>query len=62
MGQGMMGGYDVFYGYGWIYMALGTLLVVGIVLLVAWLARQAGLGDGNKESFSKQRHDMEGTL
>lgn len=42
MGQGMMNGYDMMYDYGWIYMILGMLLIVGIVLLIVWLIRQSG--------------------
>lgn len=45
MGQGAMGGYDMMYGYGWIYMILGMLLIAGIVLLIVWLARQSGAGN-----------------
>lgn len=37
------------YGYGWIYMILGTLLIVGIVLLIVWLVRQSGAGSSNRE-------------
>jgi len=44
MGQGMMNGYDMMYDYGWIYMILGMLLIVGIVLLIVWLIRQSGTG------------------
>ena len=36
MGQRMMDGYDMMYGYGWIYMILGTLLIVGIVPWLLW--------------------------
>ena len=51
MGQGMMDGYDMMYDYGWIYMILGMLLIVGIALLIVWLVRQSGSGSaGSRDS------------
>lgn len=49
MGQRMMG-YDMMFGYNWLYMLFGMLLIVGIVLLAVWLFRQQGAGAGREES------------
>ena len=49
MGREMMGGYDMMYGYGWIYMFFGILFLVGLALLIVWLARQSGAGSGGRE-------------
>jgi putative membrane protein len=46
MGQGIIG-YDMMYGYNWIFMLFGILLIVGIVLLAVWLFRQSGTGPGH---------------
>ncbi len=53
----MMGGYDMMYGYGLIYMLLGTLLIAGIVLLIVWLVRQSGAG--NTGSSDRQETAMD---
>ena len=49
MGPGMMG-YNMMYGYNWIFMLFGMLLIVGIVLLAVWLFRQSGTGRGREET------------
>ncbi len=46
MGQGIMG-YDMMYGYNWIFMLFSMLLIVGIVLLAVWLFRQSSTGTGH---------------
>lgn len=49
MGPGTMG-YDMMYGYNWIFMLFGMLLIVGIVLLTVWLFRQSGARRDREET------------
>ncbi len=58
MGQGMMGGYNMMSGYGWIYMILGTLLIVGIALFIVWLVRQSGAGSGGSDDREETALDI----
>ena len=49
MGSGMAG-YDMMYGYNWLYMLFGMLLIAGIALLAVWVFRQSGAGHGKEET------------
>jgi len=58
MGQGIMDGYGMMYGYGWIYMLLGTLFIVGVVLLIVWMVRQSGAGSTGSSNREETALDI----
>ena len=58
MGQGFMDGYNMMYGYGWIYMLLGMLLIAGIVLLIVWLVRQSSAGSAGSSNREETAMDI----